>query len=170
MDPFEHGEVLLKPYIPFLCYYGEPEMYEKTVTPDGWIYTGDIGYYDKEGFLYIVDRKKNLIKNGDIKFTTLEIEEIINEIPGVIQSAVVGIIGENAGFDIVYAFVVKNQNAVDLSELKILNYVNSKVVELKRISGGVFFLDNFPLTATGKLNIGELKEMAKNLHKKKENS
>ena len=150
-----------------MSYYGEPELYSGTVSADGWVRSGDVGYYDDEGNFFIVDRIKNLLKMHGIHFTTTEIEEVINEVEGVVQSCVVGVIGADNGFDVTYAFVIKDPGAVDLSESKIIDYVGSKVIEQKKINGGVVFVTKFPLTATGKIKIGELKALAKEIHEKK---
>ena len=167
LGPFEHGEIIAKTPAPFMSYYGEPELYSGTVSADGWVRSGDVGYYDDEGNFFIVDRIKNLLKMHGIHFTTTEIEEVINEVEGVVQSCVVGVIGVNNGYDMVYAFVIKDPGAVDLSERKIIDYVSSKVIEQKKINGGVVFVANFPSTATGKINLGELKKNKKNIHDNK---
>ena len=150
-----------------MAYYGEPELYSQTVTSDGWIRSGDIGYFDQEGYFFILERVKNLLKVQGIHFTTTDIEVIINEIEGVDQSCVVGILAGDEGNDVVYAFVIKDPGAVDLSEQKIIDYVNSKVIEQKRINGGVQFVTEFPSTVTGKIKTVELKKMAKEIHEMK---
>lgn len=148
-------------------YYSEPELYSQTVLSNGFIRSGDIGYFDDEGYFFIVERLKNLLKVQGIHFTTTDIEEIINEVEGVDQSCVVGILAGDDGNDIVYAFVIKDPDSVDLSEKNIIDYVSSKVIEQKRINGGVEFVTEFPLTATGKIKTVELKRMANEIHEMK---
>lgn len=145
-------------------YYNEPELYSQTVLSDGWIRSGDLGYFDDEGYFFIVERVKNLLKVQGIHFTTTDIEEIIHEVEGVDQSCVVGILAGDDGNDIVYAFVIKDPDSVDLSEKTIIDYVSSKVIEQKRINGGVEFVTEFPLTATGKIKTVKLKRMANEIH------
>lgn len=149
-------------------YYGEPEKYSETIDSDGWVRSGDVGYFDYEGYLYVTDRVKNQLKHEGINYSAREIEDIINQIPGVIQSAVVGIIGEDDGYDITYAFVIKQLDFDSLTEEDIVDFVSNKVIKQKRISGGVHFVTEFPFTATGKLSTGSLKEIAKNLYKRKQ--
>lgn len=132
--------------------------------PDGWIFSGDIGYYDDEGYFYIVDRLKNMIKVRGIHFTSSEIEEIIKNIDGVLECCVVALIGVEDGNDVVFAFVVKSKNAKNLTEKKIEEIVHEKVIEQKKITGGVHFVEKFPYTATGKVKIEEMKKMAREIY------
>lgn len=142
----------------FSGYYGDPEKYAETVK-DGWIHSGDWGYFDDEGFLFVVDRVKHMLKTKVI-FPPVEIEKLINEVEGVNSSAVVGV--DDGGSDIIYAFVVKDPS-INVDEEKILNYVNSHLVEKKKITGGVKFVENFPVTFSGKIRKLVLKENAKKM-------
>lgn len=148
-------------------YYGGPKSYSEDVSSDGWIRSGDIGYYDEEGDLFIVDRVKNILRCQGVTYTATEIEEVINKIDGVAQSCVVSIICAKDLDDATYAFVIKCPDAVDLIETHIIDFVNSNVIKQKRINGGVEFLSNFPLTPTGKINTRQLKKLAKEIYEKK---
>ncbi|KAG5669209.1 hypothetical protein PVAND_017102 [Polypedilum vanderplanki] len=160
LDRNQQGEIYVKWSVPFLGYLHEPEK-TKEVYDGEWFKTGDIGYFDDEDFLYIIDRKKEIIKNQGIITAPSELEAIINEIDGVMSSCVVGILEEYSGDDIIHAFVIVEESS-GLTENFILNYVNSKVIEQKKLRGGVHFIEKFPLTASKKIHRMKIKEMAKN--------
>ena len=90
MPQGESGEILLKGPQLTQGYYNRPEETAAAIR-DGWFYTGDIGYMDDEGFLYLVDRKKDMIVSGGLNIYANEVENCINAHPAVEQSAVVGI-------------------------------------------------------------------------------
>jgi acyl-CoA synthetase (AMP-forming)/AMP-acid ligase II len=73
-----------------LGYWGRPEESAATVA-DGWLHTGDIGYLDKQGYLFIVDRKKDMIVTGGSNVYAREVEEVLLQLPGIREAAVVGI-------------------------------------------------------------------------------
>jgi acyl-coenzyme A synthetase/AMP-(fatty) acid ligase len=138
------------------------EKSTKEALVDNWFHMGDIGYIDNDGFLYVSDRKKELLKFNNYQVTPSELEEIImNEIDGVISSCIVGVLDENSGNDIIHAFVIID-DASSLTEDYVLEYVNNKVIDPKKIRGGVHFRKEFPLLASGKVNRIELKKIAEN--------
>lgn len=145
-------------------YFNDPELTKSAFDLEGWCYTGDVGYFDDDGAIFVVDRVKHMLKFSHIIITPLEIESIINEIEGVISSCVVGVYEE--GNDIIFAFVIKDEK-VELSEKFIENYVNEKVIDVKRIRGGVHFVKEFPLTPTGKVKNRELRETAEKIYKER---
>ena len=71
-------------------YYKNPEKTRETIR-DGWLYTGDIGWIDEDGFLYIVDRIKDMIISGGENIASSEVEKVIYELPEVLETAVIGI-------------------------------------------------------------------------------
>ncbi|KAG5669218.1 hypothetical protein PVAND_017110 [Polypedilum vanderplanki] len=164
LDNFQQGEICVKHEVPFAGYIDEPERTKESYD-GGWFKTGDIGCFDDEDFLFIIDRKKEIIKYQGIKTAPSELEAIIYEIDGVVSSCVVGIYQENTGNDIIHAFVIKKDSS-DLNENFILNFVDSKVMEQRKIRGGVHFIDNFPLGRTGKIDKNILKMKAKEIMKK----
>lgn len=87
---------------------------------DGWFYSGDIGYIDEEGFLFIVDRLKELLKYNNHQISPSEIEGFINEIDGVVSSCVVGVTND-IGNDILVAFVKRSKEKV--TEPFIIGYI-----------------------------------------------
>ncbi|CAG9811411.1 unnamed protein product [Chironomus riparius] len=168
LGPNEVGEMHFKTLVPFSNYYSDSETYENSFGTEGFIKSGDIGYVDDEGHLFILDRIKHMIKSkSSIKVTPIELEEVINEIDGVMQSCVVGVFDNEEFYDIIYAFVIKDKANIELTEEFVMNFVNSRVTEAKRITGGIYFVEAFPMTPSGKVLNRKLKELAMEIHAKK---
>ncbi|KAL7013478.1 hypothetical protein ACKWTF_015414 [Chironomus riparius] len=161
LGPNEVGEICFKTPAQFTGYFGEPNSSWLSIDADGFIKSGDIGCVDDRGRVFVTDRIKHMIKAlGALQTTPLEIESIINEVDGVIQSCVVGVFDEEVFYDKIHAFVIKDQARDDLTEEFIVNFVNGRVIEQKRITGGVHFVDKFPMTPSGKVLNRELKKIA----------
>ncbi|KAG5670854.1 hypothetical protein PVAND_001088 [Polypedilum vanderplanki] len=154
----QQGEICVKKVLEFTGYLNETEN-TKEVYDGEWFKTGDFGYFDDEGYLYIVDRKKELLKYNYMQVAPSELEAIINEIDGVVSSCVVGVLDENTGNDIIHAFVIVDEFC-KITEQEIEDYVRKRVIDQKRIRGGVHFVEKFPLTASGKVYRKELKNLA----------
>ncbi|XP_070502824.1 luciferin 4-monooxygenase-like [Chironomus tepperi] len=162
LGPNEQGEIFIKKPVQFTEYFGDPEKTQATFDGE-WFKTGDIGYFDDNGCLYIVDRKKEMLKYNNFQVTPSEIESVINEIKGIVNSSVVGVYDSNDGNDIIHAFVIVNESS-NLTENFILEQVNGKVSEPKKIRGGVHIVKSFPLTFSGKISKIKLRKMAKELN------
>jgi acyl-CoA synthetase (AMP-forming)/AMP-acid ligase II len=115
----EKGEICAKNKIPFMGYYNDPDKTAE-IMKDNYILTGDIGYFDEDEFLHIIDRKKDILKFQGFCVSPSEIESIINEIDLVISSCVVGI-EDGFGNDILHAFVQRKND--ELKEEDVLDYV-----------------------------------------------
>ncbi|KAL7013476.1 hypothetical protein ACKWTF_015412 [Chironomus riparius] len=169
LGPNEIGEIYCRKSVPFSGYFEDPQSTSESFDNSGFIKTGDAGYFDDSGRIYIIERIKHMIKSiGAHKVTPIEIESIINEIDGVIQSCVVGVFDEEVFYDKIHAFVIKDQARDDLTEEFIVNFVNRRVIEQKNITGGVHFVDKFPMIPSGKVLNRELKKMAVAMHQKKQ--
>lgn len=123
--PEEEGEICFKTPIAFLGYFNNPVQTKEMLDDEGWIHSGDIGKFDNEGYLFIVDRKKDILKFNGFQVSPSEIEMIINKIDGVLTSCVVGVCNSNSN-DIIYAFVVPSNNQKHLKEIDVLKVVNGK--------------------------------------------
>lgn len=156
----EEGEICFKTPIAFSGYFDDPEKTKESIN-DGWIFSGDIGYFDNDGFLFIIDRKKDMLKFNNFQVYPSELESIINEIDGVLNSCVVGVLEEDTGNDLIHAFVIKDPSKTLLTENKITTYVNSKVIDAKRLRGGVYFVESLPMTPSGKVLKRNVREIAK---------
>ncbi|CAK1543171.1 unnamed protein product [Leptosia nina] len=149
LGPHESGELLLRGPQVMKGYWNNEEATKETIDNDGWLHTGDIGYYDKEHFFYIVDRTKELIKVKGNQVSPTEIESIIMEHPEVADVAVVGMPDALAG-EVPKAFVVLKPDH-KLTEKQIIDNVAQKLAKYKHLAGGVAFLDAIPRNAAGKI-------------------
>jgi acyl-CoA synthetase (AMP-forming)/AMP-acid ligase II len=140
-------------------------MSRKTFS-DGWFRTGDMGYYDEELFIYVTGRKKELMKFRNYHVNSIELEGIIDEINGIVRSCVVGISDRRSGNDIIHAFVITDRTKA-ITEKDVHEFVNQKVIDAKKLRGGVHIVDSFPLLPSGKVNRMELKKVAMDMKRGK---
>lgn len=144
----ECGEVVVQCANVMHGYYRNPEATSETIR-DGWLYTGDVGYQDEQGFLYIVDRKKDLIISGGFNVYPREIEDVLIEHPAVRQAAVVGVPDAKWG-EQVRAIVVLADNQ-EAEEEALIQYVKDKKGSLMAPKV-VEFWNSIPLTNLGKVD------------------
>ncbi|KAL7012683.1 hypothetical protein ACKWTF_014983 [Chironomus riparius] len=166
LGPNDLGEIRYISSVPFSGYFGDPENYLNVFDSEGYARTGDVGYFDDKGQLYIIDRIKHMLKVKGFQITPMEIEKVINEIDGVRMSCVVGVFDDKLFDDIVYAFVIKDKTKEELTEEFVVEYVNKKLIAVKKITGGVHFVDSIPLTPSGKALYREIKKIAVQIHEK----
>jgi long-chain acyl-CoA synthetase len=129
-------------------YYKRPEATEETIV-NGWLITGDMGYMDEEGFLYIVDRKKDLIISKGINIYPREIEEIIDRFEGVNASAVIGVEDDKSG-EIPVAYIELEEGYAALDEAELKRYLRERLANYK-IPKYFHIIDELPKNATGKV-------------------
>ncbi len=132
-------------------YYNMPEA-TRDALRNGWLHTGDMGRLDEDGYLYIVERKKDLIIRGGLNIYPRDVEEVLNSYPGVIESAVIGVPSERMGEE-VKAFVVAN-GSIDADTLKA--YCREKLANYKTPSE-IAFVDALPRNAIGKIDKKQLR-------------
>jgi long-chain acyl-CoA synthetase len=149
----ERGEIVVRGPNVMKGYYNRPEATAEA-TRNGWFHTGDIGVLDEEGYLAVVDRKKDMILRGGFNVYPRELEEVILTHPAVSLAAVVGVPDERLGEE-VKAFIVKKAG-VEVSEDDLLSWFREQFASYKypRI---VEFRQSLPLGATGKVLKRELK-------------
>jgi long-chain acyl-CoA synthetase len=121
---------------------------------DGWLYTGDIGYVDDEGYLFIVDRKKDLIIRGGFNVYPRDVEDALLEHPAVVGAGVVGRPDERRGEEVVAFVALSSPGAVTAEEL--VAWARERIGGYK-YPREVHILDAMPLTAVGKLDRKELR-------------
>ncbi|RZF44911.1 hypothetical protein LSTR_LSTR010074 [Laodelphax striatellus] len=155
LGPQQSGELWVKGPQIMKGYLKNEEATKETITEDGWLKTGDVAYYDEDGYFFIVDRTKELIKVKGNQVSPTELESIVLQIPGVADVAVVGIPDILSG-ELPRAFVVRKARAT-LTENDITSFVEPRVVAYKRLTGGVRFLDVIPRNPAGKVLRNELK-------------
>lgn len=141
------GEIAVKGPQVMKGYLRNEEETARTIK-DGWMYSGDLGRFDEDGLLYIVDRKKDMIIRGGENVYPVEVEEVLYAIPEVLEAAVVGIPHEIYG-EVAKAYIVlKEKNS--LTEQAVIDYCKSQLASFK-IPTVIEFLDILPRNASGKV-------------------
>ncbi len=151
----EPGAVQIKGPNVFAGYWQMPEKTREEFTADGWFRTGDVGQWSDDGYLSIVGRAKDLIISGGYNVYPKEIELVIDAIPGVTESAVVGVPHSDFG-EAVTAVVVKQPGAT-LTEGVIIDIVRGQIASFK-VPKRVYFVDDLPRNAMGKIQKAVLRE------------
>lgn len=157
LPPCKQGELWLRGPSIMKGYVGDPKATSETLVSDGWLRTGDLCYIDNEGFLFIVDRLKELIKYKGYQVPPVEIEQLLQSHPDIYDAAVIGYPDEEAG-EVPMAFVVRQPQS-NLKEAQIINFVAKQVAPYKKIRR-VAFVDSIPKTAAGKILRRELRKIA----------
>ena len=125
---------------------------EPAVFRDGYFLTGDCGTIDSDGYLYLTGRKKEIINVGGKKVSPIEVENILNTFPAIVESCCVGVQNDVYG-EIVKAYIVVNQ---ELDNTALRKYLKSKL-ETYKIPSSFQIVDSLPKTKSGKLQRLELK-------------
>ncbi|KAK4417603.1 4-coumarate--CoA ligase-like 1 [Sesamum alatum] len=149
------GEICVRSQCVMKGYYKNEYETTLTIDKDGWLHTGDIGYIDDDGDVFIVDRIKELIKYKGFQVAPAELEAILLSHPSVEDAAVVGIPDDEAG-EIPAACVVMNNKAKE-SEEDMMDYVSSNVASYKRVRA-LQFVDAIPKSPSGKIMRRLIKE------------
>ncbi len=152
----EQGEIVVKGPNVMKGYYKRPED-TATVLRGGWLHTGDVGYLDDEGCLFITDRMKDMIIKGGYNIYPSEIEGYLEEHPAIKEVAVIGIPDEKYGEGIM-AFVVR-RSGHEISEVEVINFAQSRMTKFK-IPSRVKFVDSLPRTLVGKVEKRKLRNWA----------
>lgn len=150
------GEIIVKGPMVFHGYDRLPTENAQTYKA-GWFYTGDLGYFDEDGFLYVVDRRTDLIISGGENIYPSEIEQIVLDYPGVVDVAVVGMQDDNWG-QVPVAFVVA---AVDIEEAKLITFIERCLASYK-VPRHIIFTKNLPRNASNKVMRHRLAEKLNN--------
>lgn len=138
----ERGELWIRAPNVMKGYWNKPAATAETLTPDGWLKTGDIAYADDDGFLWIVDRKKELIKVKGNQVAPAELEALLLENEGLADAAVVGVTIK--GEEVPRAYVVRSEKGQGLTEQDVVAFMDGRVSKTKRLAGGVKFVDAIP--------------------------
>ena len=157
--PGEVGEITVRGPQVMKGYWNKPEETAE-VLRDGWLYTGDMGRFDEDGYLFIVDRKKDMLIYKGYNVYPRDLEDVINEHPAVAQSAVVGKYDEKYG-DMPIAFVELIPGS-EASEEELLEYANGRLAKYKKIR--VLKIEEaLPASAAGKVLRRELRDRAQEM-------
>jgi acyl-CoA synthetase (AMP-forming)/AMP-acid ligase II len=148
LPPDERGEIVARGTLVTEGYHKMPEATAE-IRAHGWHHTGDLGYMDQEGYVYIVDRKKDMIVTGGFNVYSAEVESGIMALPQVRECAVIGVPDERWG-EAVKAIVV-TQSGVTLSQLEVIEHCKNKLGSVKSPKS-VEFWTEIPKTPAGKLD------------------
>ncbi|MGG3911806.1 long-chain-fatty-acid--CoA ligase [Peribacillus simplex] len=150
----EVGELVVQGPNVMKGYFGMPKA-TSTAFNDGWFYTGDLATMDEEGYIYIVDRKKDIIIVGGYNVYPREVEEVLYQHPAVIEAAVIGVPDGEYG-ESVKAFVVVKDEQITMND--IIQFCQDKLVKYK-LPKRVEFFKELPKNSTGKILRRELREL-----------
>jgi acyl-CoA synthetase (AMP-forming)/AMP-acid ligase II len=142
------GEIVGRGPILMPQYYKRPDLTREAIK-DGWLYTGDLGYVDEDGFLYLVDRKKDMIISGGVNVYPKDIEEVIVQHPAVLEAAVFGIPSDKWGESPVAAVTLADSGKITPQELQqwINQHVSAKFQRVQR----VVIMEELPRNIAGKV-------------------
>jgi acyl-CoA synthetase (AMP-forming)/AMP-acid ligase II len=135
-------------------YFDNPEETDKALDGDGWLHTGDGGYVDAEGYLFLTDRIKDMIVTGAENVYPAEVEEVLAQHPLVTEVAVFGVPDERWGEVITAAVVVRGDDEPEIDEL--VAFARERLAGYK-LPREVHYLDEMPKTATGKVSKKDLR-------------
>lgn len=164
LGPNKLGELCFKGDRIMKGYINNEKETKSTIDKDGWLHTGDIGYYDDDRQFFIVDRIKELIKYKASQVPPAEIESLLLTHEKIKDCGVIGIPDEESG-ELPFAFVVKQPNC-QLTENEVIEFVKKNASKAKWLRGGVKFIELIPKNPSGKLLRREMKEMHKNMKSK----
>ncbi|XP_014298683.1 luciferin 4-monooxygenase isoform X3 [Microplitis demolitor] len=156
---YETGELCFKGDHVMLGYRDDPEATSQTIDHHGWLHTGDLGYFDHDGDLFIVGRLKELIKYKGYQIAPAEIENILLSHPDVNDAAVIGRY-DGTGNQIPVAYVVKKSHS-NITSQQLRQFVHDKVSIQKHLRGGVKFIDVIPKSSAGKILRHQLELISK---------
>ncbi|KAM9978399.1 hypothetical protein ACTFIY_012164 [Dictyostelium cf. discoideum] len=152
----EKGEICIKGPNVMLGYYNNENATNEVIDKDGFLKTGDIGYVDEDGYYFIVDRSKELLKCKGFQVPPAELEALLLSHPKVADACVVGLSKGDMG-EVPRGFVVTKQNE-SLSEEELLDWAHPKIANYKHFRGGIFFIPVIPKSVSGKLLSKNLKD------------
>jgi long-chain acyl-CoA synthetase len=142
------GEIVVRSQTTMRQYWGQPEL-TKQAYSNGWLHTSDLGYYDKDGYLYLVARKSDIINVGGRKVAPMEVERVLDRYPGIVESACKGIPDPHGiTGEAVKAFIVSDGQPTDLADL--VQWLRD-YLEDWQVPSEFEFVEAIPKTASGKL-------------------
>ena len=153
----EAGEIWCRGFNVMRGYLDNPEETARTITPDGWLKTGDVGVMDADGYIRITDRIKDMFIVGGFNCYPAEIENSLCSMPGVARAAVIGVPDERLG-EVARAYIVPAPGA-ELDEAAVIEWSRANMANYK-VPRSVRFLDAFPTNAGGKVLKTQLRQLA----------
>jgi len=154
VEPGAVGDIWLRSPTLFEGYFNAPDKTQHAIR-GGWVNIGDVGRIDEEGYLYIADRKKDVIKSGGVNIFPTEIEEVILSHPRVLSAAVIGIPDQRWG-EAVHAVVVPRPGC-EITAQELLTYCR-RVLSGYKLPKSVEFRSSLPLSPAGKILKRQLRD------------
>lgn len=158
------GEMCCKGYNVMKGYYKNPEATHQVIDANGFLHSGDLGVRDKNGNYRITGRIKDIIIRGGENISPIEVEDFLYQMPGIKDVQVVAIASPRYGEDVA-AFIIK-KDGFDIREEDVRDFCKDKIARYK-IPRYIFFVDEYPLTGSGKIQKFKLREMALQLCKER---
>ncbi|CAF1407730.1 unnamed protein product [Adineta steineri] len=152
----QQGEIWSRGFSMMVGYYNDPEKTKETLTPSGWLRTGDEGKMDEDGFLYYISRRKEMIIRGGVNIYPVEIENVIIEHPSVAEAQIFSIPDQRYGEE-VCAWIKLKPNAPKCEPNDITKFLKDKIAFFK-IPKHIRIVDKFIMTPTGKVQKFKLSE------------
>lgn len=146
----EPGELLIKGPQVMMGYMDEPEKTAECLSSTGWLRTGDIAMFDEDGYCFITDRIKELIKVRGFQVAPAELEALLLKHEGIQDVAVIGVPDDASG-ELPRAYIVLKQGQTMLTADEVMEWMHPQVAAYKRLHGGVIFVDEIPKSASGKI-------------------
>ncbi len=153
--PREPGEIVGRGPMLMKGYYNRPDLTVQAIR-DGWLHTGDVGYVDEEGYLYLVDRMKDMIDSGGVKVYPRDVEEVAIRHADVREVAVFGIPHDKWGETPLAAVILRPGSRVTPEALR--DWINARVSARFQRVAGVVIMEDFPRSTAGKTLKRELRE------------
>jgi HIP---CoA ligase len=157
LPPGEPGEVLIRDDKLLIEYLDNPDATRLTIDAEGWLHSGDVGYLDAEGYLKLTDRLKDMYIVGGFNVYPAEIEKQMTGLPGIHQSAIIGVPDPRLG-EVGHAFIVRAQGS-SITADEVIAWSKANLANYK-VPRAVTFLDELPMNSTGKVIKYALKELA----------
>jgi acyl-CoA synthetase (AMP-forming)/AMP-acid ligase II len=149
VGPGEEGEIWIRGPQRMKGYFGRPEETDTMIDADGWLHTGDIGRVDADGWWFVVDRVKELIKYKGYQVAPAELEAVLIGNPDIADAAVIGVKDDATGEELPKAFIVRAPGS-SISEQEVMDYAASRLAPHKKIRA-VEFIEQVPKSAAGKI-------------------
>ena len=158
LETNENGEVCIKSAATFRCYWKNPEATQDCLDSQGWFKTGDIGYLDEDGFLFINDRKKDMVIRGGENIACPEVEAAIAEHPDVLEASVFGVPDERLGEILATNVCVRDESKLNDTDLN--SFLATKLANFKIPAHIWIQKDKLPRIASGKIAKKDLRASA----------
>jgi long-chain acyl-CoA synthetase len=153
--PREVGEVWLRAPNVAAGYFNRPRETASALSADGWLRTGDGGYVDEDGYLFLTDRIKDMIVSGGENVYPIEVEEVLSQHPAVVEAAVIGVPDARWG-EVVAALVVRQPGVPEVDADELVAFARGRLAGYK-LPRRVEFVEELPRTPTGKVLKRELR-------------